>query len=240
VRHHARVQTLSQALVGMIQATRRAEQEVIGSLPAEVVTAPMPGGEWSPKDVQAHISGWKARQARRFAVAREGGEVEQLTDAEVEALNAELRAARRDWGWTELDAEADQVTDDLLRQVLGMDPEQLAGAPALVAGVYGNGTFHPMIHLAEVGRACDRTEPVARYLAELVAVVGRGGVSDAYQGTLAYNVACIHALDGRLDDARAVLPAVFRLNPPLREFAPQDPDLAAIRDEIVSGAFDAG
>ena len=60
-------------------------------------------------------------------------------------------------------------------------------------------------------------------------------MSDRYQGTLAYNAACIHALDGRLDEARALLPAVFRLNPPLREFAPQDPDLAAIHAEIVAG-----
>ena len=47
-----------------------------------------------------------------------------------------------------------------------------------------------------------------------------------------YNLGCYEAVLGNLDQAKAYLRASFRLNKSFRDVAQQDPDLAAIRDEL--------
>ena len=47
-----------------------------------------------------------------------------------------------------------------------------------------------------------------------------------------YNLACFHALSGDLDAARALLRQVLPGNEELRDLAPKDDDLIALRDEI--------
>jgi hypothetical protein len=47
-----------------------------------------------------------------------------------------------------------------------------------------------------------------------------------------YNVACAHAVAGRLDRARPLLRTAFRVRPDLAEFARNDPDLVQLREEL--------
>ncbi len=47
-----------------------------------------------------------------------------------------------------------------------------------------------------------------------------------------YNLACFHALGGRLDRARALLREALPVEEELRTLAPTDDDLIALRDEI--------
>ncbi len=47
-----------------------------------------------------------------------------------------------------------------------------------------------------------------------------------------YNLACFHALNGDLDEARALLRMALPAEEELRTFAPKDDDLIALRDEI--------
>ena len=49
-----------------------------------------------------------------------------------------------------------------------------------------------------------------------------------------YNLACFHALGGRLDTARELLRQALPADEELRGFAPTDDDLVALRDEIPS------
>ena len=49
---------------------------------------------------------------------------------------------------------------------------------------------------------------------------------------LHYNLACYLARLGRLDDARDALRRAFKLNPPMRATAANDPDLKPLRGEI--------
>jgi len=47
-----------------------------------------------------------------------------------------------------------------------------------------------------------------------------------------YNLACYHAVNGDLDEARALLRTALPADAELRSFAPNDDDLIALRAEI--------
>ena len=64
------------------------------------------------------------------------------------------------------------------------------------------------------------------------AMLDRGDWPDRAASVARYNLACFHALSGDLDAARALLRQVLPGNEELRDLAPKDDDLIALRDEI--------
>ena len=48
---------------------RQAERDVFGALDPAVRDRPMRIGDWSPKDVQAHLTAWKRLQTDRMRAA---------------------------------------------------------------------------------------------------------------------------------------------------------------------------
>ena len=102
-------------LLKHLQATRQAERDVFSRLEPAVRDRPMRDDDWSPKDHQAHLTMWKARQAR-YEALREGRE--PLSDArEDDEINAELHATRADWDWDAIEREADEVSARLESEV---------------------------------------------------------------------------------------------------------------------------
>jgi hypothetical protein len=62
--------------------------------------------------------------------------------------------------------------------------------------------------------------------------VARGGWPPRSAAFAHYNLACYHALGGRLVEARALLRLALPDQEELQGFAPADDDLIALRDEI--------
>ena len=58
---------LTGTLVALLRSMRDAERAIFGGLKPEFRDRPMREGDWSPKDHQAHLTAWKARQANRYA-----------------------------------------------------------------------------------------------------------------------------------------------------------------------------
>ena len=191
--------------------------------------------DWSPKDHQAHLTAWKARQARRFAAAREGIEIPAVHDAgETDELNAEFQAARADWTWDAVVAEADQVSDQLQSEISATDPELIARSERLLDGTLGNGAFHAITHFgwlveADVGVRADR---VSEYVDEVVGQIRASRLPQSEVGASIYNAACFRALHGQLDQARELLREAFQLDPELVTFSREDEDLIELRDQI--------
>lgn len=222
------------SLVAFLRTTREAERDVFGSLDPVVRDRPMREGDWSPKDHQAHLTAWKARQANRYAAARRGEEPGQTAEDETDAINAELQATRADWTWDAIEEEADEVNERLIREISATIPETLARYDRLIGGTFGNGPFHAMQHfgwLEEAGVGADSAR-IASFIEGLAAVADRGGLADSDTGIALYNIACYHALAGRLDEARPFLRQAFELSPDLLEFSKDDSDLTALRDEL--------
>ena len=225
---------LTGTLVALLRSMRAAEGDVFGGLDPEVRDRPLRDGDWSPKDHQAHLTAWKARQANRYADARRGVEPAEMSDDEIQAINAEQQAARADWDWEAISQEADEVTDRLIREISDTGADELARSERLIQGTFGNGPFHAMEHfgwLRQANVGADESR-IAAYLDETQQIVERGGLPDRDAATAAYNVACFQALAGRLDAARPLLRHAFELNPELMTFAKEDTDLTALRDEL--------
>ena len=224
------------SLVAYLRSMREAERDIFGALDPAVRDRPMREGDWSPKDHQAHLTAWKARQANRYEGARRGEDPSSSVDGETDVINAELQAARADWTWEAISEEADQVSDRLIREVSSTTSEMLKRYDQLVGGTFGNGPFHAMQHFGWLEDANIGVDPerMAAFVTELGTVTQAGGLSEFDQGTALYNIACYHALAGRLEEARPLLRRAFTLRPDLAEFAKQDTDLTALRDELPS------
>ncbi len=223
------------ALVDQLEAMRAAERDVFGALDPETRDRPMRPGDWSPKDHQAHLTAWKKIQSERIQAAARG---EQLAaDArETDERNAELQALRADWTWDEVVREADEVSDQLVADVRAAGSELLTSREGMVGQIYGNSASHATTHfiwLSEAGIGVD-TQRIEAFLDDHERQLRGAPLADYDRAVGMYNVACAHAVAGRLERARPLLRAAFGMGPDLAEFATQDPDLVALRDELAA------
>lgn len=72
------------------------------------------------------------------------------------------------------------------------------------------------------------------FAGDIEAILGAGHIPPRDSGVILYNIACARALSGELDDARRLLAAAFARRHDLAELATDDPDLAALRDELTT------
>jgi len=221
-------------LVEMLRMTRDAERDLFGAIPEATRVRPLRPGDWSPKDHQAHLSAWKGRQADRFAAARRGEAPVEGSDAETDAINAELQGVTADWSWEAVERQADEISERLIREIQAAGAEVLAGFDRLVGSTFGNGAYHAIQHFGWLRAAGIAVDPARtrRLVADVEELVGRGALPDADRGIALYNTACYAALEGDPERALALLPRAFALNPELAAVAPQDDDLVSIRSEL--------
>ncbi len=225
---------LVRVLVEIAEATRRAERDVFGALDPEVRARPLPDRAWSPKDHQAHLTAWKARQADRYEAAQRGEELPGVDESETDALNARLHATRADWSWEAIVREADDVSRRLVAGIRATDAEVLRGSETLVGTTFGNVSGHAQQHFTWLleGRIGLDEARVVTFAEEVEGLVRGGPVPEPHRGYALYNLACFHALGGRRDAARTLLREVFRTREDLVDWAGADPDLASMRDEL--------
>ena len=222
-------------LVEQLRVVRQAERDIFGGLEPAVRDRPLRPGDWSPKDHQAHLTAWKGRQAERIRATRMG-EPFPTDDREDDVINAELQATRADWTWEAIAAESDDISERLEAEIRAAGGPTLIASQRLVPGIFGNGTFHAITHLGwlvDAGIGVDE-ERLAAFIDAEERLLADAEIPDADRGTGLYNLACAHAVAGRLERARALLPAAFRLRPDLAEFAKKDPDLVELRDELAA------
>jgi hypothetical protein len=221
------------ALIGQLRAMRAAERDVFGSLEPEVRDRPLRPNDWSPKDHQAHLTAWKGIQADRIR-ANTMGEDPPFVGTETDEVNAALQATHADWPWAQVVAEADEVSQRLEAEIRAAGATRLVESGGLIGGIFGNGASHAMTHfgwLVDANIGVDQAR-VSAFVNDQERLLKADGVPDFDRGVGLYNLACAHAIAGRLDRARPLLQDAFRLRPDLVEFANGDPDLVELRDEL--------
>ena len=226
---------LGDALAATIDTARTAERDLFAALDPRVIEKPIRTGDWNPKDFQAHLTAWRARHAQRLARIREGREpLPGLEGQEEDEINAELRAARVDWSWEAIVAEADAVADHLAAELRQADPEVLRGSDQLIDLTFGNGLIHTLSHvrwLLEAGVDFDPAR-VARYEADALRLATATEIPERSRAAETYNIACHHALRGSLALARQLLRAAFGMDRELLAFGRTDEDLRTLWDEL--------
>jgi hypothetical protein len=222
---------LRAGLIEGLRAARAAERDILAGLDPAARERNAPDGGWSPKDIQAHLSAWKRRQVDRLAASREGREEPALAATETDDINAIFHAERADWTWAKVDADADTTTADLIAEVEAADADTLADGQ--VAGsIMGNGPEHTLAHLPPVAAMAGKDATLTDLASRIGSLIDGGDWPSRPAAYARYNLACFYALRGDVDHARALLRLALPEQETLREFAPQDDDLIALRDEI--------
>jgi hypothetical protein len=226
-----RLDQLRAGLIEGLQEARAVERDVFAALdPVVRDTAPADGG-WSAKDTLAHLSAWRQRQTDRLVAAREGREEPPAPATEIDDINAIFHDERAGWDWERVAGDAESTADGLLAEVAAASDETLAD-PKVAGSILGDGPEHDLGHLAELAPTEALRARVLRLADATRAIVDRGGWPTKTAAFARYNLACFHALGGRLDTARALLRQALPASEELRTFAPADDDLIALRDEI--------
>ena len=236
---------LHEDLVELLHAARDAEREIYALLSDTDRDAPGAIGEWSAKDVLAHMAAWRAIEARRLqATARREPYPadDPPLDEEIDESNARLHSERASRSWEEIEREADASVDALADAIGLSSHDVLCECEGTVVGIGANGANHAMAHLSDVAKLAGDFDRYDAFVRRIEKILSRRHLRPRDTGVMLYNIACHHALSGDLDEARRLLSLAFRHRPELVELAPQDPDLAAIRDDLpaLSSAATAG
>jgi len=225
----ADIDGLRAGLIAGIRAARQAERDVFAALEPDVRDAPGADGGWSPKDVQAHLNAWKGRTVDRLRALRIGAN--EPIEVETDEANAKFHAERVAWTWPEVVADADASADELVMEIEAAPDETLA-LPRISGTIMGNGSEHTLTHLTPIAAAAGLDSRTLELADEITAIIDRGGWPARAAAYARYNLACFHALSGNLDVARSLLRQALAEQEELREFAPKDDDLIALRDEL--------
>jgi len=224
---------LRSSLVDGVRAARSTEREIFDAIdPDDRDRAGVDGG-WSAKDIQAHLGAWRRRQVDRMAATREGREEPSLAATETDEVNAIFHAERADWPWDQVVADADATMADLIAEIEAAPPAMLDD-PQIVGQIMGNGPEHTLGHLAPLADRVGARTRVIDLASRMESIIDGGAWPDRAAAFARYNLACFHALNGRLDRARELLRQALPDQDELRSLAPEDDDLLALRDELPS------
>jgi len=220
-------------LLGRAQADQR---ELLAALSDEERAALGTADRWSIKDVVLHIAFWKKRQLERLgAAARSETPVES---EHYDQVNARVFEEWRERPWQAVIDESERIFDALVAQVREFDPAALADSNrytwqegrSLLRSLVGNGFWHPESHIAQCYIDRGDLPRATRMQEELTEQLGQYGDQLAPRGEALYNLACFYATSGQADKALALLPDALRLQPDVREWSKEDPDLVALHD----------
>lgn len=189
---------------------------------------------WSIKDVVLHIAFWKGSSLERLSAAVRGE-----TPAEqdhFEQVNARVFEQWRDRPWQAVIDESERIFEALVSQVREFDSEALADSNryawqngrSLLRSVTGNGFWHPEAHIAQCYIDRGELSQATRLQEEITEQLGQYGDQLAPRGEALYNLACFYAISGQTDRALALLPEALRLQPDVREWSKEDPDLISL------------
>ncbi len=224
-------------LIAMLRAMRDAERDLFAAVPAESREAAGTLGDWSVKDVLAHLGAWRAIEARR--IAARAGDVDPQhagdpsTTEPVDESNAVLQERHAEWTWDEVTRAADASVEALVAAIERSSTDVLCECDdGSVAGIGANGVNHAVGHLPEIADLAGDRARFDAFADQVEAILGSGHLPPRDSGVILYNIACARALSGELDDARRLLKAAFVRRHDLAELAKDDPDLIALRQEL--------
>ena len=233
----ARRTPLQEDLAAMLRSLRDAERDLFAMVPASRREAAGAIGEWSVKDVLAHLAAWRAIEARRLEAragsAPRGHDSDPATTDPIDESNAMLHDRYAGWTWDAVVDEADASIDALIAAVGLSSTDVLCECDeGSVAGIGANGVNHAIGHLPEIADLVGGRARFDAFTREVETTLRAGHVQPRDSGVMLYNIACARALSGDVDEARRLLGLAFARRHDLVEVAADDPDLVPLGGEL--------
>ena len=192
-------------------------------------------GQWSAKDILAHIASWKERTVCDIMAALSGENPEDGGD--LDRINAAIYEENKNKSWEDILIHLERVYKSSIECVRAVPHDKMIDSNTLSWQegrplwriIAGNGYIHPVTHLAEYYfRRGDGNYAVKLHeqAADLTAELAN---SPDWLGVVKYNLACCYALSGQHKRAINELGESLKLNSDLMKWSREDPDLASIR-----------
>lgn len=223
-------------IIELLDESWQLEQQFLNEQPVEERDRPGTFEHWSRKDVVGHIETWNGRLAENILLSLRGDEPIRRQDFNAE--NKKIFDMLQSLNWQQVYNLASQAHQNLAEAARQLGNDGLERTDILPwqdqpiwRNIGGNAYNHALIHVAEHYRELGDKARYARLIEQMALSTSGLDDSDAWQGTMVYNLACAHALTGQKEKALEELCDALRLNPGLREWSQQDSDLEPLRGE---------
>ena len=213
------------------------EKSYLASLTREERAAVGTADSWSPKDVMAHVAHWDVQAAKELVDPATYEPPDYGED--FNATNEQYWRKYKDASWAEIAALVERAHKDLVAGVSGLSDEQLTDVkryewtrnrPLWHRVAFGS-FYHPMAHLGELFFKRGQIEETNAMQEKAAAMQLELSDTDQWRGTVLYNLGCYYAVTGQKDLAMKQVAQGLALYNYLKEWAPQDGDLAMLHDE---------
>ena len=219
-------------LINLVEEEQREEERIEKVLNAEELDATGTYEVWSAKDTIAHIAEWMLGEADKLA-----GLEAVTTFASNDEKNRELFKKHEDEDWTAIRRLSEEAAAQLISQIRKRSKEEIAlpfgssdtrNRPVWRRAI-GYGVLHPVSHIGQIYiKRRDFAYAVALHEKFSKKMENMEG-EDNWRGTLAYDLARVHALAGNALEAIEKLKVAVELDPSLVESSKKDPDLESLR-----------
>jgi tetratricopeptide (TPR) repeat protein len=211
-----------------LEAQRTAEQAFVERVRSNE-KAPL---GWPAALVLFHVGMWRERMRNVLASLSEGKDYERQPKNTDEFNEAELvRGIGTPLG--DAAARAEHLLGELIElyEKVGERPIEWGISGNTTEAVLRNSYTHPRLHMYEYLMENGETD-AARGLAEdAVSDMRTAHAPPLVLGAVLYNLAGVRAQQGKADAAIELLREAIPLRPDIRDFAPDDKDLGALRED---------
>jgi len=142
-------------LLAQMHTEREQLWSAIAGLNRDALALPGVNGEWSVKDVLAHVAFWEEHASQRLRLLAEGRaeEISYYGREEIDGTNAQVFAERRPWTVAEAEQALRLARRRLLKDLATLTDEQLGSSPAgipVLAWLAADTFQHDQEHLPQV------------------------------------------------------------------------------------------
>jgi hypothetical protein len=225
-------------LLNLLKQAYEMERNFVGALSSQERARIGTLEDWSAKDVISHITARKALMADGLIGVSEARS--PIGSEDLDHENTILFKEYHDKTWDEVLRLAADTFQRVVAQVESFGEQELArcekffpwqGERPLWRLIVGSGNIHPIGHMAEFHRNRGNREQAGKMIGEMARSMVDLDEGSAWQGEVKYSLACHYSLLGVKTEAIRELQESLVLNPRLIDWAKEDPDLDAIRDE---------
>jgi hypothetical protein len=224
-------------LTDLLHTMRDEQLAFAGYLTSAERDDPGTAENWSARDMLIHNVVWAGRALADLEAFEASGTWAAADYGEDDAANAAIFAEYEGTSWEEVQAMVSETYAGIDAFLARVDGDLLTAVPEGLSepiwrDIAASYITHPMVHLWGYLHEHGHLETLSAsfgeaFLRKLMAL----DESDEWRGMTLYNLACQYAIASENATAIATLGEALNLNPGLRDWSTQDPDLDALRGD---------